>query len=77
MANCMNCMVGRFKDFLCSDEICKIFGKKGSVDDFENIVLAKIAYVIKDDDGNIHCSNCGSNECWGNYCMNCGAKMRV
>ena len=34
------------------------------------------AYVISDEDGNIKCSNCGSFECWGNYCMNCGAKMR-
>lgn len=34
------------------------------------------AYVISDEDGNIKCSNCGSSECWGNYCMNCGAKMR-
>ena len=33
------------------------------------------AYVISDEDGNIKCSNCGSLECWGNYCMNCGAKM--
>lgn len=34
------------------------------------------AYVISDEDGNIKCSNCGSFECWGNYCMNCGADMR-
>ena len=33
------------------------------------------AYVIKDEYGNIKCSNCGSPNCWGNYCMNCGAKM--
>jgi DNA-directed RNA polymerase subunit RPC12/RpoP len=33
------------------------------------------AYVIRDEDGNIKCSNCGSHECWGNYCMNCGAQM--
>jgi len=33
------------------------------------------AYVISDEDGNIKCSNCGSFECWGNYCMDCGAKM--
>ena len=35
------------------------------------------AYVISDEDGNIKCSNCGSSECWGNYCMDCGAKMDV
>ena len=31
--------------------------------------------ILSDEDGNIECSNCGSPECWGNYCMNCGAKM--
>ena len=35
----------------------------------------KHAYMLTDEDGNIKCSNCGSSECWGNYCMNCGAKM--
>ena len=35
------------------------------------------AYVISDEDGNIKCSNCGSSECWGNYCMNCGRKLKV
>lgn len=34
------------------------------------------AHAISDKDGNIKCSNCGSFECWGNYCMDCGAKMR-
>lgn len=34
------------------------------------------AYVISDEDGNIKCSNCGSSQCWGNYCMDCGADMR-
>lgn len=33
------------------------------------------AYKILDEDGNMECSNCRSAECWGNYCMNCGAKM--
>ena len=28
-----------------------------------------------DEDGNIQCSECGSGECWGNYWMNCGARM--
>lgn len=36
----------------------------------------KIAHVISDEDGNIKCSNCGSHDCWGNYCSECGAKMR-
>ena len=33
------------------------------------------AYVITDEDGNIECSNCGSSNCFDNYCGNCGAKM--
>lgn len=33
------------------------------------------AHMLSDEDGNIQCSECGSGECWGNYCMNCGAKM--
>lgn len=33
------------------------------------------ADMLVDEDGNIECSNCGSPECWGNFCMNCGAKM--
>lgn len=36
----------------------------------------KIAYVISDEDGNIKCSNCGSHDCWGNYCSECGANMQ-
>lgn len=36
---------------------------------------AKHAYMLTDEDGNIKCSNCGSSECWGNYCMTCGARM--
>ena len=35
----------------------------------------KRAYILTDENGNIKCSNCKSSECWGNYCMNCGAKM--
>ncbi len=33
------------------------------------------ATLLVDEDGNMKCSNCGNGECWGNYCMNCGAKM--
>ena len=35
----------------------------------------KHAHMLTDEDGNIECSNCGSGECWGNYCMSCGARM--
>lgn len=34
------------------------------------------ATILSDEDGNIKCSNCGSPECWGNYCMNCGSRIR-
>ena len=36
----------------------------------------KIAHVISDEDGNIKCSSCGSHDCWGNYCSECGANMQ-
>lgn len=32
--------------------------------------------LLVDEDGNMKCSNCGNSECWGNYCMNCGATMK-
>ena len=35
----------------------------------------KHAYVIVDEDGNIECSNCGSSNCFDNYCGHCGAKL--
>lgn len=35
----------------------------------------KHAYVIVDEDGNMECSNCGSSNCFDNYCGNCGAKL--
>ena len=35
----------------------------------------KHAYVIVDEDGNTECSNCGSSNCYDNYCGNCGAKL--
>jgi hypothetical protein len=35
----------------------------------------KHTYVIVDEDGNMECSNCGSSNCYDNYCGNCGAKL--
>ena len=35
----------------------------------------KHAHVITDDDGNMWCSNCGSSNCFDNYCGYCGAKI--
>lgn len=35
----------------------------------------KHAHVIRDEDGNIECSNCGSGNCFDNYCGHCGAKL--
>lgn len=53
------------------------FVPKEFIDDAPTIDAepAKHAYMLTDEDGNIECSNCGSSECWGNYCMNCGARM--
>lgn len=35
----------------------------------------KHAHVIVDEDGNTWCSNCGSSNCFDNYCGSCGAKL--
>ena len=35
----------------------------------------KHAYAIIDEDGNMKCSNCGSGNCFDNYCGHCGAKI--
>lgn len=35
----------------------------------------KHAYVIVNEDGNMECSNCGSSNCFDDYCGNCGAKL--
>lgn len=35
----------------------------------------KHAHVIIDEDGNMECSNCGSSNCFDNYCGHCGAKL--
>lgn len=45
------------------------------IDEAPTIEIEKTADMLVDEDGNIECSNCGSPECWGNFCMNCGAKM--
>lgn len=37
--------------------------------------VPKHAYVIVDEDGNMECSNCGSSNCFDNYCGHCGAKL--
>ena len=36
----------------------------------------KHAHVVTDEDGNMWCSNCGSSNCFDNYCGSCGAKLR-
>lgn len=42
---------------------------------YYGVSVVKLGHRIIDDDGNMSCSECGGSECWGNYCMNCGAKM--
>lgn len=37
--------------------------------------LVMPAYVIVDEDGNMECSNCGSDNCFDDYCGHCGAKL--
>lgn len=42
----------------------------------EDVKPIVYATLLVDEDGNMKCSNCGNSECWGNYCMNCGADMK-
>ena len=37
--SCMECVVGRFKEDLCEEKICKRFSRKGSSEDFEEMLL--------------------------------------
>lgn len=46
-----------------------------SVVPYVEVEPVKHAYVIVDEDGNMECSNCGSSNCFDNYCGNCGAKL--
>ena len=42
--NCSNCMVGAFKDELCTLEICDRFRKRGNCEDFERLLLNSIKH---------------------------------
>lgn len=44
--SCMECVVGRFKDDLCEEKICKRFRRKGSSADFEKMIT-NMAEVVR------------------------------
>ena len=47
--NCMNCMIGRFKDDLCDEKMCEALKSIGDSDDFVDIImLAKELVWCKD-----------------------------
>ena len=83
--NCSNCMVGAFKDDLCTSEICDRFRKRGNCEDFEGLLLNSIKHGRWEKlyQGNYKCSECG--DWWAaddeeeiktfRYCPNCGARM--
>lgn len=50
--NCMTCMIGRFKDSLCDDRLCKKYARNGSYDDFEKFLLDKDLMVV------VRCKDC-------------------
>lgn len=50
--NCMTCMIGRFKDSLCDNRLCKKYARNGSYDDFEKFLLGKELTVI------VRCKDC-------------------
>lgn len=49
--NCMNCIVGRFKDSLCPKEFCEKFKCAGESDDF-------IKHVLKVESKHGECKTC-------------------
>lgn len=47
--NCMNCMIGRFKDDLCDEKMCEALKRIGKSEDLEDIImLAKEIVRCKD-----------------------------
>jgi len=60
--NCMTCMIGRFKDSLCEDRLCKKYARDGSSEDFEKFLLDKDLVVV------VRCRDCkhgeGHTELW-------------
>lgn len=47
--NCMNCMIGRFKDDLCDGKMCEALKRIGGSDDVVDIImLAKEIVQCKD-----------------------------
>lgn len=47
--NCMNCMIGNFKDDLCDEKMCEALKRIGKSDDFVDIImLAKEIVRCKD-----------------------------
>lgn len=47
--NCMNCMIGRFKDDLCDEKMCEALKMIGESDDLVDIImLAKELVRCKD-----------------------------
>lgn len=52
---------------------------RGIMEYIDEVPFAEIepkhAHVIIDEDGNMWCSNCGSSNCFDNYCGYCGAKL--
>lgn len=47
--NCMNCMIGRFKDDLCDEKMCEALKRIGESDDLVDIImLAKELVRCKD-----------------------------
>ena len=54
--NCMNCMIGRFKDDLCDEKMCEALKSIGDSDDFVDIImLAKELVRCKDCRHQEHC----------------------
>lgn len=72
------CWESKSAEDICKDRcpIVEFEGVELFDDDMPTIEAEpKHAYVIVDEDGNMECSNCGSSNCFDDYCGHCGAKL--
>lgn len=60
-----------FSNWCDKDEVSELIDNMPTAD----VEPVRLAYAIVDEDGNLECSNCGSSNCYDNYCPNCGARI--
>lgn len=74
--DCRKCRVGKFKNALCSNDICKTFGAVGNEEDFIRLFTRQRGEWIKATESIWKCSLCnGIMFVESKYCPFCGADM--